>query len=1471
MFSEEVKKTTAALLKGDRFIGSGVAFIQGDALWVLTAAHNIYGKDFDKEFVCKEWSVEDYEGNRHAINWVNTDFAFSKTNDIALLKLTVSTSLNKFNNVHFAPRPENTIPEFFFRGRYGQKSDPVNKGSVIFQENSGSNSYHFFGSIDKDHLIDRDFSAGSDWLGGCSGSGLFLMGRDDIVCCGVLLEIPDKGDNGQLLFCSVSLLPSLGLNISFLPLSVYDFNPDAFTAKWFSDKLDSSINALGKRYTPKLNFVLPISKVMDGLSRNQRFKNQMDAPLSDIYKKRRSCHTSFSSKLIEEQQKKIDELLALLRQNYFGTIFSGFEKINYDSLTTNCVEMIEVLRNCIDIFYNAQKELEKEKPTPRYSTAPYSYEISELYAVKHAVETFTEFLTSLTCRLTNNPVIILKGEAGYGKSHLLGDFCRKRQDEGFDTILLLGQHFTGVDNPWHQILQRQLVLQKTEDEFLGQLNIKAHLTGKRILLVIDAINEGSGKSIWPGALKSFVAKVSEFDGLGLIVSVRTSYEELLVDETIYTDRKALKITHYGFYDHEYEAADYFFDNYGIKKPRIPFLHPEFRSPLFLKLFCDGLKAKGLTEIPEGYEGITAILNFFLDAVNSKLAEQMTYDPAMKVVRAAVEVIAQEIIKTGYSYVPYTRAVTLLAGLEESKLTNAPGLVASKLVDEGVFSKNLYRSDKGEHEEGIYFLYERFFDHTVANILIKQLPADPTQEFLPDGSMFEYFKDSQSCYSNSGLVEAFSIQIPEKFGREFFEYTPHVREEESIAEALIASLIWRKASNLSSVVGSPIRDFLKEMMPKHDLSGYFLENILLLSGIPDHPYNALYMHEILMGMTLPVRDSGFTYWLTDNYGLEASGVRRLIDWAWKDKYRQEIADESILLSCTALSWFLISPNRNIRDGATKALICLLQYREHLIIEVLQKFEGINDPYVYERLFAVAYGTTIRSKKLSFLQSLCNYIFKELFDKELVYPNILVRDYATGIIVFAQHKGIALEFDIARCKPPFRSEPIPAKLPTNAQIDKAYKLTNSEDGNYYYQNEILDSMTTEYGRGIAKYGDFGRYVFGSALDDWGLPDGPLSNYGVKRIFELGYNIKLHGNYDRNAHGDGQERIGKKYQWIVLHEILARVADHTLMKDESRREKTALYQGAWQPNLRDIDPSMIIPKTGSQNDWEKGLQAWWVADNQLRFDLNNTEWMNLQEDMPDDKTQIIVKDDRGVEWVCLNIRISQSEETDITRTEYNHPQKNFYNQINAFLATPDQFEAIKKWIPKRDRYNDDIPESPYQTQIFSREYYWSPAYAFHQDYYYGGNGDDRIYSRKLNCDIAEVHVPCQYILWEKRRDYSVEGTISFFKPTTKIKDGLGLTFMHKEGEMADAKGQLGCLDPSVNADGPSCLLVRKDLLLDYLTDNNLRIFWLTAGEKRILSSRGTAGIHNPKIDHNFEGFFYLENTELIGDRKSKVSLHK
>src|SRR5690625_3518995 len=102
-----------------------------------------------------------------------------------------------------------------------------------------------------------------------------------------------------------------------------------------------------------------------------------------------------------------------------------------------------------------------------------------------------------------------------------------------------------------------------------------------------------------------------------------------------------------------------------------------------------------------------------------------------------------------------------------------------------------------------------------------------------------------------------------------------------------------------------------------------------------------------------------------------------------------------------------------------------------------------------------------------------------------------------------------------------------------------------------------MTTEYGRGVGGYGDFGRYVFGSSVRKWENQfdsDQELSNIAIKRIFEMGYDINFHGEFDLSVspydrHSDVVERIGKKYQWIAFHELMAKLADNFPTYEEKK----------------------------------------------------------------------------------------------------------------------------------------------------------------------------------------------------------------------------------------------------------------------------------------------------------------------------------
>ena len=72
-----------------------------------------------------------------------------------------------------------------------------------------------------------------------------------------------------------------------------------------------------------------------------------------------------------------------------------------------------------------------------------------------------------------------------------------------------------------------------------------------------------------------------------------------------------EVEHPGFGGRELEATERFFDAFGLEQPRIPLLTPEFANPLFLKLYCDGLKGLGLSAPPVGEEHISEVFERYL--------------------------------------------------------------------------------------------------------------------------------------------------------------------------------------------------------------------------------------------------------------------------------------------------------------------------------------------------------------------------------------------------------------------------------------------------------------------------------------------------------------------------------------------------------------------------------------------------------------------------------------------------------------------------------------------------------------------------------------------------------------------------------------------------------------------------------------------------------------------------------------------
>ncbi len=243
-------------------------------------------------------------------------------------------------------------------------------------------------------------------------------------------------------------------------------------------------------------------------------------------------------------------------------------------------------------------------------------------------------MLSHTGKLAESTLLLLNGIAGMGKTHLLCDLAMKRQKAGLPTVLLMGQRFRQPAEPWTQVLQQLDVAQWSAEEFVGALEAVAQSVNARLLVMIDALNEGAGREIWPDHMSAFLQLIARSPWIGVVVSVRSSYEELVLPKSVM--KSASRVTHEGFADHEYDASKTFFKFYGIELPSTPLLAPEYRSPLFLKSICEGLKEAGHKRLPRGFHGISKVFRLYTDAINSRLAKTLNYDPKSELLQKALK-------------------------------------------------------------------------------------------------------------------------------------------------------------------------------------------------------------------------------------------------------------------------------------------------------------------------------------------------------------------------------------------------------------------------------------------------------------------------------------------------------------------------------------------------------------------------------------------------------------------------------------------------------------------------------------------------------------------------------------------------------------------------------------------------------------------------------------------------------------------
>lgn len=1193
------------------------------------------------------------------------------------------------------------------------------------------------------------------------------------------------------------------------------FSQEEFSGNWFKSKIETSIKNLGQRYTEELNVELEIAKYFDAACRNESFRQEIKQRFNDFL----ISVNQFASKFgefwdtpsITKFKDAVENIKAICKSSQSIEI----EHIDTTSVQ-NSVHFITQLVKDSATYIEHQEEKKQ---------SDYLWHIRQ--KTWPAIEEFNDFLQRPSTHIANQPIVLLTGEAGIGKSHLLADIALNRLNKNKSCLLLLGQHFVTEEAPWTQIIHNQLRLYCNEQQLLGALNTKAEAQGERLLFMIDAINEGKGKYFWPDHISGFISDFAQYPWLALVLSVRSSYQQFLIPNHV-DSTKFVEVHHYGFQGVEYQASSRFFKQYGIQQPRVPLLNPEFANPLFLKLFCEGIKRSGLTAIPTGFQGITKIFSFFISAINKKLAEPKAFDysPNVNLVDRVVKKIVQHKQDNNLTAITYDQAFVLAE--EVVKQYSGKRRFLDELISEGVLSKNIFSAGQDEYDEQVYLAYERLDDYFTASFLIDSYPD---KEALQNCSHISYW--------NQGIIESLSVQLPERVGYELYEWVAEERKSAPyIVEAFLHSLIWRSPESITE----KLKDYIEQyVLNDSELFDSFFQMVYMVCADPDHPYNADFLHKKLMPYSMADRDSVWTTCLHNQNEGESSAMRRLIDWAMLDEDKTYLSNDSRLLAAKALAWLFTSTNIPFRDSATKALVVLLENNCATVTQLLTAFQACNDSYVVERIFAAAYGAVLRSEGLEGLDVLAEYIVNNVFqDAVEVYPNVLVRDYARNIVEYAIYKHLFALADISIIRPPYRSE-LPSSFPSNEEID-AYKFDYNAEGfkkHYWSQNRILHSMTTEYGRGICQYGDFGRYTFESVLRDWECDTNDLSNYACKLIFEkYGYDVEKHGYFDNHAasgdrHQNKSERIGKKYQWIALYEILARLADNCPMIDESSRwskeKKIICYSGPWQPSVRNIDPTIVRSETNASKEFERLVNHLEYSD----WTDTNKNWLESKANLPNPKSLISVTDSQGIDWLVLENDYSWEEPVDIGEERFECSRKNLWYQLRSCFVKESDAEELFIFLKNKSFMNHWFPTGTEFHQMFSREFFWSPAYRFFEHPYYGGYGWKDISDRAYN-DCPNIQVMPTSEGYKQERHTEDQEVASCLYPCQLIFSAMKLQYSKKIGEWRNMNEDLICFDPSVGTDASPALVIRKDALQQFLSENNLQLFWTCLSEKNIHGAR-------------------------------------
>ncbi|MDS0851368.1 ATP-binding protein [Burkholderia cenocepacia] len=826
-----------------------------------------------------------------------------------------------------------------------------------------------------------------------------------------------------------------------------------------------------------------------------------------------------------------------------------------------------------------------------------------------------EYVTSSSFKLLFDPILLISGEWGTGKTHLLCDVTRERLIREDPTVLVLAKNFEG--NVLEDICARLGEVTSVEDKFAELENV-GRLARGRAVVIIDGVNEGRRRE-WRQAIGALLSLVAEHPNIGLVVTCRTPFEAVAIEKSDL--ERFHRLQHYGFDDQEFDAQAAFFQYYQLPLPEVPLLDREFSRPLTLKLICQSLQslsgkklAKGFAGIASGQRGMTYVLESFVNRIGEQIEHGFGLPPkgcwvllkggdqfADKRIAGFAPCMAANL--RGYVFPSEADRIVAASypalgpaqrrGLLETMRTN--GLIEEDAI--------WYSTKSGQYKSRVVYRlpYQRFSDHLIARHLLKAYldvssPVAIKRSFTANSPLAKVFRltnQNFGQYAEPGWAQALITEFPERVGKKipprdrelFFALPECAQDPDAYFEPFIEGFFWRSPTAFTEGTRMIINKYLGAGSMTWER---VVDALAAVATKPNHPYHAKRLYKYLSRYPMADRDLHWSEYLRRKYA--SPTIHRLLTWAERLDIVNMTRDAAVEL-VVLFSLVLTTVVRRDRDLATKALVLIGEQHPDVLFSHVVACLDFNDPYLPERMLAAAYGTTLSlvdSKTATsfrpLLGDLAQKVYRQMFAPRARHAthHTLMRDYALGIIEVAQRAGC---INLPKTAVLYLSRPFP-------NTSSSFSSDGTPD----------DSVKDAIGDAIGM--DFGNYTIGGLVPNRANYDETKPDYVrvrakiERRMFDLGYRGERFkyveseiGRDSWNADDENKvDRYGKKYSWIAFFEMWGERDANRKLPDWRQGSRTAdcgvdpsfpKVPPDWTPPL----PDLFGPPAATTEDWVAG----------------------------------------------------------------------------------------------------------------------------------------------------------------------------------------------------------------------------------------------------------------------------------------------